>query len=69
MTWHQKSVVPKLYHESKWTVVTDMPHGTTCCNLFDSKQDAEAYIERCKATGVSHQFILQPANLKYTHDH
>jgi hypothetical protein len=64
-TWHQQQRPVRLYHDEKWTVLTDPPRGLTVSSLFNSEAEAAQFIESLKKhqpEQAAHSYILPPAN-------
>jgi hypothetical protein len=62
-TWHQQQRPSKLYHETKWSLVSDMPNNCTSITLFDTEQEARERLALWEQNGVTHCYILRPASL------
>jgi hypothetical protein len=64
-TWHQQRARARLYHDTLWAVVTDPPGECTSSMLFNTEQEAKAYLERIKALGKGeHTYVLRPAKVE-----
>lgn len=59
-TWHQNRARTPLWHETKWTIVSDPPNGCTTVSRVDTKEEAEAYLARIKVR-EPYSFILRPS--------
>lgn len=64
-TWHQNRRPVRLYHDTKWTIITDPPNGMRTLMLFDTKERAEEILALWKATSRGqHSYILKPGSHK-----
>ena len=66
-TWHQMQARKRkgfrLFHDTKWTVLTDPPGGMAGMMLFGTEQAAKEYLDNLKAAGKGqHSYILRPAS-------
>ena len=63
-TWHQMKYAKRnptpLWHETKWTVLTDPPGNQRSCMLWDTFAQAEEFLARLDAKGESYSMILPP---------
>lgn len=55
-TWHQCKNPVRLWHETKYTVVTDPPHGFTTLMRFHTHEEATAFLQKAGP----HSYILRP---------
>ena len=54
-TWHQQQNPVRLWHETKWTVVTDPPGMPMVLERFENARDADA-----SAAVLPHSYVLRP---------
>lgn len=62
-TWHQLRRPVKLWHATKWTIVSDPPHDGRTVSRFDTREEAYATKERWEKAGQTHLHILPPESL------
>ena len=67
-TWHQKRSGARLYHDTLWSVVSDPPNQCRAITLCATEHEAREYMERLKARGQDHVYILRPAGAPQSHD-
>lgn len=61
-TWHQQRNPVNFWHETLWTVVHDPPNECTSLARFNSKAEAEQYMQNLKNLNkAEHHFIVAPA--------
>jgi hypothetical protein len=64
-TWHQQQRPAKLYHETKWTIVTNPPGDMCTLWLESSEQQAKDRLALWASNGrdIRHSYILPPSKI------
>jgi len=68
MNWHQKRSGTKLYHPTKWSLVTHAPDSDSASSfLHDSEESAKEHMKVLRTNNpeyYKHSYILKPASSK-----
>jgi hypothetical protein len=68
-TWHQEQARKrpgfKLYHDTKWSVLSDPPGQMASSMLFATYTQAQAYLAKVPPEYRAHCVILRPAKLTW----
>lgn len=76
-TWHQDKAKIDPHHPFNWTVYTNPPNRPAGAMTYPTKEEADAFLERCKANAAEHpddferQLALQYTSIlapKYTNE-